>query len=86
MENISEIGKSGYQKAKTHHPQPINYMYILKVLVRLPLFYLLCVPVFLKKFFRNFYAFESKNICGQLALVTGGANGLGYATCLRLGE
>lgn len=58
----------------------------LDILARVVKVMVLFIPTLVYELVRFFVGTERKSIAGQIALVTGGGNGLGRALCLRLAK
>ncbi|XP_062543339.1 17-beta-hydroxysteroid dehydrogenase 13-like [Armigeres subalbatus] len=59
---------------------------LVEVVPKITKLLLLLVPVLFRDFVQLFLPAKKKSITGQLALVTGGGNGLGRALCFRLAQ
>ncbi|XP_058054791.1 17-beta-hydroxysteroid dehydrogenase 13-like [Anopheles bellator] len=93
MESLDNIGQTPYVKAtgKKFHRQPsstLAHWKLLKlcssVVLDISTFVVLLLPILADALGRLFRKASKKNISGQTALVTGGANGLGRDICLQL--
>ncbi|XP_059609772.1 uncharacterized oxidoreductase YoxD-like [Phlebotomus argentipes] len=88
MEDISSLGRFPYEAAKPFKKKTTseNIQNFLQFLLDLLKFLLLSIPIVLKYVKEIFSPAEPKKIAGQLALVTGGGNGLGKAIAIRLAK
>jgi all-trans-retinol dehydrogenase (NAD+) len=89
MDNIHEVGVKPYNAAAEHQP-PFSTTETLKFLVALSRkvikYLLLSAWLYVKIIWEFVVPPEPKSIRGQIAVVTGGANGLGRALCHRLAK
>jgi all-trans-retinol dehydrogenase (NAD+) len=88
MENVFDVGVKPYQASTTKNTQSLFDIVklIIKVIIDICLFIVLSIPIYFNLIKDLVTPSEPKNISGQLALVTGGANGLGRAICLQLAK
>ncbi|XP_059609787.1 uncharacterized oxidoreductase YoxD-like [Phlebotomus argentipes] len=87
MQNVFDSGKVAYEaapmpKTRTLDESAVFYLSVLKDVV---IVLLVGVPMLFLKLIKNLLTSE-KNVAGQLALVTGGGNGIGREIALRLAK
>ncbi|XP_055535439.1 estradiol 17-beta-dehydrogenase 11-like isoform X1 [Wyeomyia smithii] len=98
MDNISNIGTTAYEAAPrgdslrrlrnggTNSSTMDQLKFVFSCIVDCLTFLVLVTPIMLGYVFRLFVSRKEKKIAGQLALVTGGANGLGREIGLELAK
>ncbi|XP_055626078.1 estradiol 17-beta-dehydrogenase 11-like [Toxorhynchites rutilus septentrionalis] len=100
MENVRDIGSSPYSAAprgdslrklrnaeQSDQSKTIaNLKFFLSAVIDILTFLVLLLPILAKYVIGIFVSPKKKSITGQLALVTGGANGLGREICLLLAQ
>jgi hypothetical protein len=81
MDNTADVGLTKYNAAPPCKKRSPCKLLLLLIVTTLKLFvyWLRCIPVCLKKLLPK----HPKKLSNQVVLVTGGANGLGRALCLR---
>jgi len=88
MDNIHEVGVKPYNAAA--EPQPFSTAEILAfsvaLLRKIIKYQLLCTWLYVQIVWEFLVPPEPKSVRGQIAVVTGGANGLGQAICHRLAK
>lgn len=88
MENIFDVGVKPYRVAPTQNTHTVFDLVKLafELVIAFFTYLVLSIPILLKLLRDLVTPVQQKNISGQLALVTGGANGLGRAICLQLAK
>ena len=97
MQSLRNIGDSPYESAPrgvsfrqlrdgpgSGSAGPGTVKFVLSCLIDVGTFLVLLVPILVKYVLRLFVRPSKKDISGQLALVTGGSNGLGREICFQL--
>uniref|UniRef100_A0A1L8E514 Short-chain dehydrogenase/reductase 3 n=1 Tax=Nyssomyia neivai TaxID=330878 RepID=A0A1L8E514_9DIPT len=88
MEDIWSLGKLPYEAAKPFKKKSFseNVQGFLQFSLDLLKFLILSIPILAKYLKEIFSPPEMKRVAGQLALVTGGGNGLGKSIAIRLAK
>ncbi|GAB0095670.1 estradiol 17-beta-dehydrogenase 11 [Sergentomyia squamirostris] len=88
MEDIYSPGRVPYEAAKPFKKSSTTetLQRLFSLFLDLTLFFILSIPIYIKYVLEIFSSPEPKRIAGQLALVTGGGNGLGKSIAIRLAK
>ncbi|XP_055696402.1 estradiol 17-beta-dehydrogenase 11-like [Lutzomyia longipalpis] len=88
MQNVFDSGKVPYEAAPIPQPRSLDksIMFYLGVVKDVIIVLVVGIPMLFLKLLKNLLLSSEKNVAGQLALITGGANGIGREIALKLAE
>lgn len=88
MQNVFDSGKVPYEAAPIPKKRSFeeSIMFYLLVVKDILIVLLIGIPMMVLKLITNILPGSDKNVAGQLALVTGGGNGIGREVALELAK